>query len=582
MALDGIFLRHIKSELEKVLTDSRVSQVYQPNRDELIINLRTFDGNKRLLISARADSPRLGITEYSVENPDKPPMFCMLLRKRLTGAKLVKIRQPQLERILFFDFDAVNELGDKVRLTLAAEIMGKHSNVVLYDEKEIIIDALKRVDITLSSKRLVLPSLAYEMPPSQNKVSLEAESSREILNLIKEKGEARLDKAILNTLTGVSPVVCRELSYIATGVTDAEINLMTEKQWLKLENAIVALCAETENPGSYAITLEMHGKLFDFSFMPITQYGNEVKRQEYKSFCQALDGFYHTRESYERMRVKSHALNKLIGNNIERLSRKISAQRLELEKCSGRESFRQMGDLIAANMHLIKKGAAFAEVVNFYDENSGYIRIPLDAAKSPQQNAQKYYKDYAKAKTADKMLRVQIEKSLEELSYMETVADEISRAENEQDLTAIRFELVSQGYLKENKSEKNNRKHQKQKADFRRFETSDGFEVLVGRNNSQNDLLTLKTAEKSDLWFHTKDIPGSHTVIITHGKEVSEQAIVEAAQLAAYFSKAKESSKVAVDYTLIKKVSKPVGAKPGKVIYTNHRTLYVTPSLISK
>lgn len=580
MALDGIFLRHIKTELESILTDSRVSQVYEPNRDELIINLRTYEGNKRLLLSTRADSPRIGITDYNVENPDKPPMFCMLLRKRLTSAKLTAIRQPGLERMIFLDFDSVNELGDKVKLTLAVEIMGKHSNIVLIDGDGVIVDALKRVDVTLSSKRLVLPSLIYEMPPSQDKLSIENEDMETIVNAVENSEESRLDKAVLNTLTGVSPVICRELSYISTGAVDTDKDLMSRDEWAKLKVAFEHLKAEVLNPDSYAVTLKnSQGKLFDFSFIPISQYGDSVEKFEFQSFCKALDAFYHTRESFERMRVKSHALSKLVSNNIERLARKISVQKVELEKCQDREILRQKGDLIGANMHLIKKGAPFADVINFYDENAGTIRIALDVTKTPQQNAQKYYKDYAKAKTADKMLRVQIENSAEELAYLETVADEISRAESEKDLSSIRQELILEGYLKENKSEKNNRKAKALKSDFREFETTDGFKVLVGRNNRQNDLLTLKTANKNDLWFHTKDIPGSHTVIITDGREVSEQAILEAAQIAAYFSKAKDSSQVPVDYTIIKRVNKPQGAKPGKVIYTEQKTVFVTPKI---
>ena len=578
MALDGIFLRHIKNELEGILIDSRVSQVYEPNRDELIINLRTFDGNKRLLLSTRADSPRIGITDYSVENPDKPPMFCMLLRKRLTSAKLTAIRQPGLERMLFLDFDSVNELGDKVKLTLAVEIMGKHSNIVLVDGEGVIVDALKRVDVTLSSKRLVLPSLIYEMPPSQDKISIETEDVESIIDKIESSEESRLDKAILNTLTGVSPVICRELSYVSTGAVDTDKDLINGFEWQKLKDALKALKEEVQTPQSYAVTLKNNqGKLFDFAFMPITQYAESAEKFEFESFCKALDAFYHTRESLERMRVKSHALSKLVSNNIERLARKISVQKVELSKCQDREILRQKADLIGANMHLIKKGAPYADVINFYDENAGTIRIALDVTKTPQQNAQKYYKDYAKAKTADKMLRVQIENSTEELSYLETVADEIQRAESEQDLSAIRQELISEGYLKENKSEKTNRKAKTLKVDFREFETSDGFKVLVGRNNRQNDLLTLKTANKNDLWFHTKDIPGSHTVIIAEGREVSEEAILEAAQIAAYFSKAKDSSQVPVDYTRIRRVNKPQGAKPGKVIYTEQKTVYVTP-----
>lgn len=576
MALDGGYLRHICKEINNIAINSRVEKVYQPNKDEIVLSLRGLSGANKLLLSARANSPRVNFTKYAPENPKVPPMLCMLFRKRLCGAKLIKVYQPQMERILFLDFDATNDFGDHITLTLVIEIMGKYSNIIFIDENGIIIDALKRVDLSMSSQRLVLPNLKYNMPPSQDKINILESSAEEIVDKIKKLVvDTKLSKALLNTVQGVSPVVCREIEYL-TGkgkdITTGKIDKQTEKRLIFFLNRFIDTLKECNGSPCMAI---VNGKPLDFSFIDITQYGEiaEIKRAE--SYSQLLDDFFTERDIAERMKVKSQDLNKLLLNTIERLSRKINAQTVELEQCIDREPLRIKGDLLQANIYRINKGEKSITVENYYD-NDNPITIELDPALTATQNSQRYYKNYRKAKTAEQMLKVQIEKAKEELEYIETVAESLSRATTEGELSEIRTELTEQGYIKAPRG-----KQKKISAlPPLKFVSSTGFTILTGRNNKQNDKLTLKTASKNDIWFHTKNIHGTHTIILAEGKEVDEQTILEAAQIAAYHSKARNSSQVPVDYTLVKNVSKPSGAKPGMVIYVKNKTLYVTPKLV--
>ncbi len=572
MALDGIFLRHIKNEIEETALGARVSQIYQPNRDELVFTLRTFNGNKKLLLSARANSPRVNFCEKTPENPAQPPMFCMLLRKRIGGGKLVAVRQMDCDRVIFFDFECVNELGDIVMITVVCEIMGMYSNIIIVNSDGVIIDSLKRVDLTMSSKRLVLPNIKYELPEPQDKMNVLISSPEQIAEKIKNlEAEMSLNKAMLSVIQGVSPIVCREIEYrVFEGATNRVEGILYEKLIAELGR----LKAITENcSGKPCVVYREDGKPMDFCFMTVEQYDSFAKVQSEESFSALLDKYYDERDSRERMRVKAQSLLKLLTNTRERISRKISKQQTELSQCENREQLRICGDLLQANLYLIERGASFVEVENFYDENCAKLRIKLNPAISPAANAQKYYKDYQKAKTAESMLKEQIEKGLIELEYIESVLDTVNRAENEKELAHIREELTEQGYLHKSRG----KQKQPSKLPPLEFESSDGFKILVGRNNKQNDKLTLKTASKNDMWLHTKDIHGSHAIIISEGKEVSETAIFEAARIAAYHSKAQNSSQVPVDYTLVRYVSKPSGAKPGMVIYVNNKTLYVSP-----
>lgn len=574
MALDGAFLRHIKKELEEQALTARVDKIYQPNRDELVLFLRTRGGMLRLLMSARANSPRVHFTQYAPENPKTPPMLCMLLRKRLSGAKLVAIRQPELERLLYFDFDATNELGDKVRLTLVMEIMGKYSNIILIDGEGIIIDALKRVDAEMSSQRLVLPGLQYRLPPPQNKRNLLKCTAEEIFSDLKrEAGDRALNKALLQQIQGISPVVCRELEHLTGRGRDLSIHQMSQDDEDRLRFFVDRLRGTVSSAGGAPyLVADRQGKPLDFSFFNITQYGSGAVVNRADSFSALLDQFYAERDRIERMRVRSQDLLRILSNLSERLSRKINAQRAELNQCADREQLRVCGDLLNANLYRIDKGAQRVELENFY-QGMEPVTIRLNPALTPSQNAQKYYKDYRKARTAEQVLAGQIEQAQQELEYVDTVFDALSRAGTERELNEIRQELLEQGYLKRSKGKQ---KPQAMMGPLA-FTSSEGFLILVGRNNRQNDKLTMKQANNNDLWFHTKNIPGSHTIVVTEGRTPGEQTIREAAVLAAYHSRAKNSSQVPVDYTQIRSVNKPAGAKPGMVIYDNYHTLYVTP-----
>ena len=577
MALDGAFLRFIKTELEEKLIGLRVEKVFQPNRDELVVAFRGVSGAYKVLMSARANSPRVNITQYPPENPQTPPMLCMLLRKRLTGAKLKEITQYQLERVIRFTFDATDELGDKIELSLIAEIMGKYSNVIFVDGSGNVIDALKRVDMTMSSQRLVLPGVEYRLPPPQDKLNPLEVTADEIIGRIRSSGKAqKLNKAILSAVQGFSPVVCRELEHLTGRGAELDTLSMTDEQYSRLSFFLKRTLGEIDdNKGIPCMVQDLNGKPIDFSFMNILQYGTAAKTVRFESFSELLDSFYLERDKTERMRVKGQDLLRLLTNITERLTRKINTQKIELANSEDREPLRIKGDLLQANLYRIEKGMTEIEVENFYEENMPMIKIKLNPALTPGQNAQKYYKDYRKAKNAQQYLTVEIEKAQQELLYIDTVFDSLSRAETERELAEIKQELIEGGYIKRIRS------RQKIKGTLPplEFTSKSGLKILVGRNNVQNDKLTLKTARNYDLWFHTKDIPGSHTIIVSQGETPDDETILYAAQLAAYHSRAKESSKVPVDYTLIKYVSKAVGAKPGMVIYKNQKTLFVKPAL---
>jgi Predicted RNA-binding protein homologous to eukaryotic snRNP len=576
MALDGAFLRHIKKEIEEKALGAKVDKVYQPNKEEMVLLLRTRTDNFKLLMSARANSARVHFTQFVPENPKVPPMLCMLLRKRLAGARLIEVRQPGLERMLCFDFDAVNELGDEIRLTLVMEIMGRYSNIICVDENGKIIDALKRVDAEMSSERLVLPGMTYQLPPPQDKLCLLTSSVAEIIERIRRiPSDMELSKALLNTLQGVSPIVCRELQHLTGRGNDLTIKNMDERQYERLAFFLGRMADTVKNTdGQPYMVTGIEKKPMDFSFQNIEQYGLTAVVNRYPDFSGLLDAFYNERDRIDRMRVRSQDLLRILSNASDRLSRKINLQRAELEKCSERETLRISGDLINANLYKLQRGAVSAELENFYEESLPVVKIKLDPTLSPSQNAQKYYKAYHKARTAQEMLTVQIKQAQEELAYIDSVFEELSRAATERDLSEIRAELMEQGYIRAPKGK------QKQAASLGplEFTSSDGFPILVGRNNRQNDRLTLKQANKHDIWFHTKNIPGSHTILLTEGRNPTETALYEAAMLAAFHSRGRDSSQVPVDYTEVKNVSKPQGAKPGMVIYGSNKTLYVTPA----
>lgn len=572
MALDGILLNLAKREILDCAQFGRVEKIHQPSREELVIHLRTKSGAKKLLLSVRANSPRIHFTQHAPENPATPPMFCMLMRKRLVNASLIDIRQSELDRVLYIDFDATNEIGDRVKLTLSIEIMAKHSNIILFDEEGKIIDALKRVDLSQSTVRQILPGFRYTSPPPQNKLNILEHSTDNIISQIKTFETKTLSSAILSSLQGVSPLTSRELAgEFAEHFVDEVSDTGFEDLKKKIDN--LRHTVETGNAVAFMLKDET-GKPVDFSFMPINQYGTKYTSEEKSSFSELLDEFYFECDRLDRTRQKAQDLVKFLGSAIARISKKISLQQAELRQCADREQLRISAELINANLYRLEKGAAFYDLENYYDENK-LIRIKADPSKTPAANAQKYFKDYRKAKTAEAMLTELIEQGQNDLQYLETVADSLDRASTQAEIEEIRNELVVSGFMKFKK--KNNQKQPKLLPPME-YMTTDGFRVLVGRNNMQNDKLSLKTASKSDMWLHTQKFPGSHVVIISDNKEISDDAIVEAAEIAAYHSKARDAKLVPVDYTYVKHLKKPQGAPPGKVIYHVYYSVNVTPN----
>ena len=577
MALDGAFLACLRQELADTLQEARIDKIHQPAREELVIALRWKGGAEKLYLSAGANAPRLHFTSQALENPAQPPMFCMLLRKRLTGGRLVAIRQEGWERALYLDFDCINELGDPVRLTLAVEIMGRHSNIILIGQDGLIIDAIKRVDPAMSSVRPILPGLRYEVPPPSDGLDFATHTPDEVVQAVKNGKDGPLSKALLSAVSGLSPLSCREIAYRATAGEDSPVSALTDREWEKLADCLArtrnaVLTGERRVP---YLLVKADGSPQEFSFQPIIQYGPSVAGQEMESFSALLDAFYARKAATERMKVRSHDLLRVLLNATERVKRKLGNQRQELAAAADRDKMRVYGDLINASMHMIPVGAASAELINYYDEACATVTVPLDPALSAAANAQKYYKDYRKAQTAERILTDRIAEGEQELIYLDSVFDSLTRAASTRELEELRRELEEQGYLKRQKGKIKPPPPMKALT----FRSDDGFTILVGRNNLENDRLTLKTARGGDIWFHTKNIPGSHVIVVTEGQTPPDHTLEQAAILAATHSKAADSVQVPVDYVAAKFVKKPAGAKPGMVIYTDNKTAYVNPDL---
>ncbi|MBQ8596075.1 MAG: NFACT family protein [Oscillospiraceae bacterium] len=574
MALDGITLSMLKNELSEKLIGARIDKIHQPSKEELVISLRWNGGNGKILISASASAPRIHFTESSVDNPKNPPMFCMLMRKHLSGAKLVEIEQFGLERMLHLSFATYNEFGDPVIIKLAVEIMGRHSNIMLIGPDGKIIDAIKRVTADMSSVRQVMPGMTYVFPPAQNKMNTLDVDCMELVSRLKNGRDIPLSKALMENLDGVSPIVCREISDIVTGGFDTKAHDLSDGECEKLEACLekIAESIKTGKASPYMV-IEENGHPLDFTFIKVNQYGDAMEIRKFDSFSAMLDKFYSERSGADRMKQRSNDLFKFVVNLADRISRKLDVQRQELARSTERDILRVKGELIHANLWMLEKGMTSVVLENYYD-NCKPLEVKLDPRLSPNQNAQHYFSEYRKADTAERMLRQFIEKGEAELSYIESVFDLLSRARTDDEVIAIREELVAQGYLKNHR--KNNQKPVKLAP--KEYLSSDGFKILCGRNNIQNDKLTFKDSRKNDIWLHTQKIHGSHTVIVTEGREVPETTIQQAAIVAAYNSKARESSLVPVDYTEIKNVKKPSGSAPGKAVYEHYKTAYVRPA----
>ena len=568
MPLDAICLQAVVQELRPLLTGQRIDKVQMPSRDQVVLTLRAG----RLLLNAGAGAPRLQMTALARENPAEPPMFCMLLRKHLTGARVAEITQPPLERLVRLELDSADDFGRPGHRTLVLEAMGRRSNLILLDEEGRVIDCLRRVDAEMSAARQVLPGLFYLPPASQGRLPVTEETEAGFLEKLGQAPPERpVDAFLLDSYFGVSPLIARELSFLAAGETDARLFGLRPEGEARLWKELEHLTSDIRDGRFTPVGLKRNGEPLDFSYRPIRQYGSAVEQVSYDSFSALMDDFYAQRERAERLRQRGADLTRAATTARDRLRRKLAAQEKEYAQTQERDQLRLWGELITANLYRMEQGQRVLTAENYYDPQCAAVQIPLDPLLTPQQNAAKYYKRYTKAKTAEKYLREQMDIARRDLEYLESVLEELERAETDQDFSDIREELRQAGFLR-----KQGKKQLSRPAKPLEFRTSAGLRVLVGRSNRQNDRLT-HDADRRDLWLHTQKIHGAHVILCTGGREADPASLEEAAGLAAWYSQAKGSANVPVDCTVVKNVKKPAGARPGMVTYTNFRTLYVTP-----
>ncbi|HEX3028282.1 MAG TPA: NFACT RNA binding domain-containing protein [Clostridia bacterium] len=573
MPFDGVVTKCIVNELTDIIVGGRVEKIYQPESDEIVIGIRSKGENLKLVLSSSPNYPRIHITETIKENPSVPPVFCMLLRKHLSGGRITGIEFHDFERIVTILIESVNELGDLTTKKLIIEIMGRHSNIILTNSQNRILDSIKHVDSEISSKREIMPAREYSFPPSQDKISPEILDIEQFIDGLKKSAIA-VEKYILNEIKGFSPFICSGICQ------SAEINgkmpatsldrFQTDILKKSLEDTIQAIKNSRFQP--FIIYCDKAFKEpLDFYCLRLSDIQFE---KQMNSMNNVLDFFYAAKDGFERLKQKKADILKVLNSNIERCHKKLAIQQDKLREVSDREKLKLYGELITANIYCMPASVGKVSLLNYYSENEEYVDIPLDENLSAQQNAQRYFKRYTKAKSAFFNTNVQHAETLIELEYLESVLHLLDNCSTLQEISEIRQELSDEGYIAARK--KDSKKNIKTSQPLH-FTSSDGYEILVGKNNRQNDLLTLKTASSNDMWLHTKNIPGSHVIIKKQQSEIPETTLMEAALLAAYHSKAKMSSNVPVDYTQVRNVKKPGGAKPGMVIYENYRTVIVTP-----
>lgn len=561
MAFDGYCARALVTEISKLTTGGKIDKVTQPERDEIVLGIRSLGTNYKLLLSANPSRARFHITEVNKENPSQPPNFCMLLRKHILNGKILSVYQPGIERMMIISIENNNELMDTVRRNLIIEAMGKYSNIILTDENMKILDSIKHVDLTTSTKRLVLPALKYELPPSQDKEML-SENSKTDFSL-----DLRADKYLTEKYLGFSPLLSREITYRATGQTDTILSTFSPDQKIRFTTELNNLVSETDS-----CLCEPSLSENEFSFIRMNQYSS-IRLTT--TISEALDAFYTEKDIREHAKRLSADLSKIVQNNEKRLLKKIDMQRESLAECDKAEEHKRIGDAITSSIYMIKPGMKEVTIPDYSADPPTMIRVELDGRYSPSRNAQIHYKQYKKSITAKRVLTQQIAEAQNELLYLETVADELSRAETSLDIAAIRIELQKEGYIKTQNQKKKPDKVKDQSEAFLTVVSCDGFKIYVGKNNIQNDYLTLHYAEKNDYWFHVKNFPGSHVIVSAENRDVPNTTLTEAAILAAKNSKAASGGMVAVDYTLVKNVKKPSGAKPGMVTYETYKTAYI-------
>jgi len=559
MSFDGLFTRAMVKELTDLLKGGRINKVHQPYKNEIILVVRANGKNQKVLLSAHPSHARVQISQEEYENPSIPPMFCMLLRKHIEGYILEDIRQVGLDRIIIFDIKGRNEIGDTSYKQLIVEIMGRHSNIILVDRtKNMILDSIKHVTSAVNTYRTVLPGHDYILPPEQNKANPFEADEEDVLRHL-DFNSGRLDKQLVNQFAGLSPLIAKEITFQA-----GLVNRTT------LPKAFLAIIERVKRH-DYSPSIMESSEKENFYLFPLdSSQSNQVK--SFATLGEALDRYYFGKAERDRVKQQANDIERLVVNEKEKNEKKITKLEVTLQEANKAQQFQLFGELLTANLYAVQKGLKEIDVVNYYDETGATVTIPLDPLKSPSENAQKYFTKYQKAKNALEIVKEQIEKAMAEVHYFEALIQQLETA-SPKDVAEIRDELIEEGYIRNR--QKKHQKKQNQKPVLDHYYASDGTEIIIGKNNKQNDYLTNRLAARDEIWLHTKDIPGSHVVI--RSKEPIEKTIHEAAILAAFFSKARSSSSVPVDFTRVRHVKKPSGAKPGFVIYDNQQTIYVTP-----
>lgn len=575
MALDGIFLSAVVRELQNKIVGAKVEKITQPERDEIILHLHspqlTEEKHIKLTVSVNPSHPMVYLSSENRENPLVAPNFCMLLRKHLSSSRILSVTQAGFDRIIIIDFESKTEMYETVRRRLIVEIMGRFSNIIFTDGNGVIYDAVKQIDFSLSAKRQILPQFVYELPPKQDRADIVLSPDF----IYDFSSEERADKVICSYYTGFSPLISRELVFIATGKTDTLLKDFSEEAKYRLQKAISEASEKIKN-GDFSFSVIKRDSPIDFYCLPISQYGDYADKQECRGPSETVERFFSEKMRNERIKRHSSDITKAVNTAINRAARKIEARESDLKNCENAEEYRRYGDALFASLNAVKQGEKFARVTDYSSESVSEMTVPLEPSLSPVKNAQRYYKLYKKAQTAKEMLKKELPAAREELKYLESVKTSLETAENIVDLSEIKEELLKEGYIRNNSKTKQNRKSKTPSFKPAVFFTSENIPVYVGKNNLQNDWLTTKFADKNDIWFHVKNYPGSHTILACSGKEYGDASLNEAAVIAATFSGASDGAKIEVDYVAVKNVKKPSGAKPGMVIYDGYKTAVVS------
>lgn len=572
MPFDGILTNKIAQELNHVLLGGRIGKIHQIGRDAIVIQIRAAGENHRLLLSCNASSARIHLSERQFENPDSPPVFCMLLRKHFSGGIIKGIWTNDFERIVTIEAEVTDDLGDRSVKRLVIEIMGRHSNIIILNKDNLIIDAMKHVGKDVNRVRELLPARVYMLPPSQDKLNPSSgDTTEKILKAAPQCGR-KVESFLLDMLKGFSPVLCREICFRSKIDDSIPANELTFHELIRMTDVIKSMMDELFDSCPNLINDDAMGKPVDFHCVRLLQYSS------YKSFdtiSRTVEEYYTLKNSKEFNTQEAKSLQNSVSKLLEKSEKRLAINLATYEENKNYDELRLFGELITANIYALSKGMENASLVNYYSESNETVDIPLDKNKNPQQNAQAFFKKYNKARTAFLYAKNEIGVLQDEISYLESVLFAVENAEGSEQLPEIRLELIEQGYAKS--VAKKGRKAPPIKVLPQKIISKDGFEILIGHNNKQNDKLTLKLARHEDIWLHIKNFAGSHVVIKTEGKEVTDSTLVEAAQYAAWFSKARSAPKAEVDYTHVRNVKKPSGAKPGMVIYVNYHTVIVTP-----